>query len=189
MVPDKDGKGETRPCQVSHWWISDELSQSNSPHPQCWREIRVSRKLSTGVHVIQGEHDEHTTQHYALWQVTAFRLPLTQQEASGWWDAPLFPQDVCPPASNPWNFQVIHQEKSLVLARCCRPVQRHLEPHQGSYVELSENFQQCMAQLMSITGDNVMEASLSPCWVQWKKNQELPPWKKRQPSWAGKLGT
>ena len=56
------------------WWITDKSSQSNNPYPQWWRDLSMSRKLSTGMCVIQGEHNKHTTQHYALWQMTAFRL-------------------------------------------------------------------------------------------------------------------
>ena len=71
---------------------------------------------------MQEEYDKYSAQQYALWQVTAFRLPPAHQEVSSWWDAlptlqRLCPQDFLPPANDLQNFQVICQEQTLALAR------------------------------------------------------------------------
>ena len=39
-------------------------------------------------HTVKEGYNDFKTQHYAQWQVAAFRLPATQQEAPGWLDAP-----------------------------------------------------------------------------------------------------
>ena len=149
------------PCQ----WIPDELSQSNNPHPQWWREIRATGKLNTRARGMQWEHNDHTTQHYGLWKVTAFRLPLSQQEAPGWWDSPpaihgLCPQDFCPPSSDPQNFWAIFQENTLALARVLQVCTDASGAKPGVLCRAVRELQQYMALLMTINGDNVMEASL-----------------------------
>ena len=108
--------GRERPDPVSYpqQWISEELSQSNNPYPHWWKEIKASGELNTGACIMQEEYDKQSA-HYTLWQAAAFRLPLVQQEASGWWDTlPALPglclQDFLPPASDPQNFWFIHQE-------------------------------------------------------------------------------
>ena len=105
-----------------HWWIADEMSQPSNPHPYCWREIKGSGRTNLGACIVHAEHNDPAAQHYALWQVAAFRLPVAQQKASGWWDTlPALhghcPQDFLPPASDPQNFPVIRQKKTLALAR------------------------------------------------------------------------
>ena len=54
----------------------------------------------------------------------AFRLPLVQHEASGWWDdlpwlSRLYPEHFMlhTDASGPRDFQAIRQEKTLALAQ------------------------------------------------------------------------
>ena len=89
-----------------HNWVKEEMSQSNNPHTHWLEEMRASGKLNIGTHAVHEGYDNYSAQHYALWQVAAFRLPLAQQEASGWWDAPptqqgLHSQDFLPPASGP----------------------------------------------------------------------------------------
>ena len=61
--------------------------------------------------------------HYTQWQVVAFKLRATQQEALGWWDAPpwlsgLCPEDfmLCTDASGHRDFLDMRQEKTLALA-------------------------------------------------------------------------
>ena len=71
----RTGRERPDPAWYPHQWITNKLSQSNNPHPHWWREITASRKLNVGAHVIQEEYDKYSAQHYALWQVAAFRLP------------------------------------------------------------------------------------------------------------------
>ena len=141
------------------------MSEFNNPHPPWWKEIKASGKLNVGECILQKEYDEYSTQHYASWQVSAFRLPLAQQEASGWWDVPpslhrLCPQDFLPPASDPWNFQAICQEKTLGLARVLQVCAEASGSKPGVLCGAVRELQQCMAPLMTIDRDDVMGSSL-----------------------------
>ena len=72
---------------------------------------------------MQEGHSDPAAQHFALWQVAAFRLPVVQQEASGWWDTPptlhgLHPQDFLPPTTaSTQDFWVMRQEKTLAFTQ------------------------------------------------------------------------
>ena len=153
-----------------------ELSQSNIPHPHGWKEIKVSGKFNTGACIMQEDYYELFAQHYDLWQATAFRLALSQQQASSWWDAPhdlqgLCPHDFLPPASNPWDFQVICQEKTLALVLALQACAETSRTKLGVLCRAVRELQQCMVPLMTIDRDDVMEASLLG---QWRRNQDLP---------------
>ena len=72
---------------------------------------------------MQEGNKDFAAQHYTLWKVAAFRLPVTQQKESGWWDTPptlhgFCPQDFLSPttASDPLDLWVMRQEKTLPLA-------------------------------------------------------------------------
>ena len=124
------------------------------------------------MYVIQEEYDEHTTQHYALWQVIAFRVSLAQQKASSWWETSPALQGLClqdfhPPASNPWNIWAIHEEKTLASARAvqaCAEVSRAMP---RVLCRAVRELQQCMAPLMTIDGDDVMRP---PCGASGRGN-------------------
>ena len=114
---------------------------------------------------MQEGHDNYAAQHYALWQVTAFRLPVVQQEASRWWESlptlqGLCPQDFLPPASDLWNFQIIWQENTLALARVLQACAETSWAKLGILSGAIRELQQYMALLMTINRDDVMEASL-----------------------------
>ena len=86
------------PVRSHHHWIIEDMGQPSNPHPHWWREIKASGKVSVGAHAMHREYNDFLAQNYALWQVAAFKLPLAQQEASGWQDAlptlqRLWPQD------------------------------------------------------------------------------------------------
>ena len=92
------------PVKYPCWWIADKMSQPSNCHPHWWREIKASGRTNLGACVVHKGHNDPAAQHYALWQVAAFRLPVVQQEE--WWDVPpmlhgLHLQDFLPPASDP----------------------------------------------------------------------------------------
>ena len=138
---------------------------------------------------MQEEYDEYSTQHYALWQVAAFRLPLVQHEASGWWDASSTLKGFCPedfllPASDTWNFLIIQQEKTLALARVLHACAEASGAKPGVMCRDVRELQQCMAPLITINGDDVMEASLL------RQNQDPHLLQRRRlPSWAREMGS
>ena len=72
------------PAKYPYQWIADEMSQPGNPHPHWWREIKASGRTSLGAHIVQEGHNDPVAQSFTLWQAAAFRLPVTQQEAS-WW--------------------------------------------------------------------------------------------------------
>ena len=133
----------------------------------------VRLRGNLGAHIVHEGHNDVVVQHYALWQAAAFRLPVVQQGASGWWDDPTTlyrpcPQDFLPPASDPWNFQIIWQEKTLALARVLQACAEASRAKQGMLSEAIRELQQCMALLMTINMDDVMEASLvRPVEEEW----------------------
>ena len=96
-------------------------------HPCWWKEIRAIRKLdiesSLKRYIVMEDLNEPKALDFSHWQAAAFRLPLAQQEASSWWDAPpyfcgLHPYDFLPhtDASGTRGFWIVRQEKSLALA-------------------------------------------------------------------------
>ena len=100
-----------------------------------------------GTHLVKEGYNDFMAQHYAQWQVAAFRLPAALLEASGWWDAPpwlrgLWPKDFMPitNASSPKDFLVVMQERTLVLAWALQTCAKGLGPQQEFSVTLHENF-------------------------------------------------
>ena len=141
------------------------MAQYRNPDPNWWKEIKASGKVSVGAHLVRQKYDDSLALHYVSWQVAAFRLPLAQQEASGWWHAPLaLPglcwQDFLPSASDPWNFQILWQEKTLAVAQALQACTEESGAEWGVLCLAIRELQQCMAPLMTINGDDMMEASL-----------------------------
>ena len=150
-----------------HQWIVDEMSWPSNPHPNGWREIKTSGRTRFGAHVLQEGHNEPATQHFTLWQVAVFRLPLAQQKASGWWEAPptlhgLCCQDFLPPttASDPQDFPVVRQEKMLSLAWALQVCAEASGAKTGILCEAARELQQCMVHLIILSGDDVVETFL-----------------------------
>ena len=141
------------------------MSQLTNPHPHWWREIKASGKTSLGAHSVEERHNDPAAQHFTLWQVAAFRLSVAQQGASGWWDTPpalhgLCPEHFFPPASDAQDFQVIRQEKMLALAWALQACTEASGSKTGILCEAARELQRCMSPLMTLNGDDVVEASL-----------------------------
>ena len=146
---------------MDHWWIVP----VQQPSPQLMeRNTGECKAQHRDTHHVGGVWWTYC-QHYALWQATAFRLPLAQQEASSWWDAPpalqgLHLQNFHPHTSDPWNFSVVHQEKTLAIARVLQACAEASRVKSGVLCGAVRKFQLCMVLLMTINGDDVMETSL-----------------------------
>ena len=85
---------EPDPINYPHRWIASEMSWLGTHHPSWWKEMRACRRIFKGVTTTDNDYQ---VWYSVSWQVVAFRLSVTQQEASGWWDAPtwiggLYPQ-------------------------------------------------------------------------------------------------
>ena len=99
----------------------------------------------------------------------------------------LCPQDFLPPASDPQHFWVIRQEKTLALARALQVCAEVFGAKTGILCRAIRELQQCMAPLMTLNGDNGMEASLlRPAEEESEpsphsRGRDCPPWQRR---WA-----
>ena len=93
-----------------------------------------------------------------------FRMSVAQQEASRWWDAPTTTQalstGLSPSCLWPQNFWVIRKEKTLALARVLQTCAEASAAKTGILYTAVRELQQCMSLLMTLNGDDVMEASL-----------------------------
>ena len=105
--------------------------------------------------------------HYAQWQMAVFRLPLAQQDGSGWWDAPPWLSGLCPwdfmdhtKASGAKDFQTMRQEKTLALAHALQTCAERSGTLTGVLCSSVKELQRCIASLMCLSGDEIVEASL-----------------------------
>ena len=101
--------------------------------------------------------------HYAQWQVAAFRLPTAQQEAWGWWDPPTwFIEDSMPiaGASNAKDIWVIRGEKTLALVWVLQACVEESGTPASNLWDATQELQRCMAPLMTLSGDDIVETSL-----------------------------
>ena len=89
------------------------------------------------------------------------------------------------PASDPQNFWVIRQENHWPWPGHCRPVERHPEPRQASYAELSGSSRSTYPHWWPSMGTMLWKP---PCWGLLRRNQDSPPfWKSRPPSYAKEM--
>ena len=103
----------------------------------------------------------------AQWQAVAFRLPLAQQQASGWWEAShslsrLHHLDFLPQVDPPGlrDFWVTRQEETLALVQALQHCSREVRMPPGVLCDAAWGLQRCMAPLMQLDGDEIAEASL-----------------------------
>ena len=166
-------KGVSGLVNHSSQWILVEMDRARVP-PHWWKEVRAIKKLSMGSsprrQTIWENLSKPKALHYAQWQAAAFRLPLSQQEASGWWDAPpwlcwLCPQDFLPHtnASVTRDFQTVRQEKTLALAQALQVCTARLGEPTRVLCDVAWGVQKCMASLMNLNGHDIVEASLLEC--------------------------
>ena len=172
LNPDPSHGSKGPPDLVNHpsWWILEEMDRARA-HPHWWEEIRANKRLTIGSgprrHIVWENFSEPEALHYAQWQVAAFRLSLSQQEALGWWDAPPWLHGLCPhdflphiDASGTRDFQTVRQEKTLALAHVLRACTERSGALTGFLSDAAWELQKCMAPLIHLNGDDIVEASL-----------------------------
>ena len=97
---------------------------------------------------MQEGHNDPAAQHFALWQVAPFRLPVAHKEASGWWDAPPVLRELCPldflPPITASDFQVMRQAKMLALAQALQACTEASGAKTGILCEAARELQQCL---------------------------------------------
>ena len=107
------------PNPVDHTkdWIRVQMGREGR-HPCWWRELTALYRSPISCDISAPEALQ-----FALWQAMAFRLPLVQEEASGWWEgphscSPLHHQDFLPQINSPGSrdFLVTRQVETLALA-------------------------------------------------------------------------
>ena len=143
-IPIKAKRG-TRSTDHPCWWVQAEMYRIGG-HPHWWKEIRGSRRISMGGHIMREYFTKTEALHYTQWQIAAFSLPIAQHEATGWWDAPhwlsgLCPQDFMPHtnASGTKDFQTMRQQKTLTLAHALQACTESSGALTGIYVIQWEN--------------------------------------------------
>ena len=136
-------------------------------HPNWWKELKSSGRVLMATHLIMEGLGNCKALQCAWWQAAAFRLPLSQHEALGWWDAPPgfsghHPTDFTGPYCCLWPKGFVGHEAgedpgpSLGTAS---PWQRVWVPT-GVLCESAQELQKCMTPLMTLSGDNIVEVSL-----------------------------
>ena len=110
--------------------------------------------------------DIHTLE-YSWKQPTAFRLPVTQAEVSGWYEAPhrmnaLCHQDFLSQVDSPGTrgFHSISQEETLALTQALQWCMERSGMPPRVLCKTAQGPQRCMATLMWLDSDEIMEASL-----------------------------
>ena len=149
------------PCR----WIYVENERAR--HPHWWKEMKASGRVFMGSQIVREGLSNSRALLYAQWQSVALRLPATQQETSGWWDAPpwlsgLHPEDfmLCTNASSPRDFWAVRQEKTLALAWVLQACTEGLEVPIGVLCNSAQELQKCMAPLMTLSRNDIIEVSL-----------------------------
>ena len=161
-------------------------------HPQWWKEIRALCQSCVTSTLSKPE-----ALYPSQWQAVAFRLPLAQDMASGWWEAPpclteLHPLYFLSHDDSPGmrDFQTVRQVKTLALAWTLQQYAKRLGTPTGVLCNTAWELQRCMALLICLNKDEIVEASLlkpmddgprtSPTLVE-KPPQ---PWWRKLPSWG-----
>ena len=105
--------------------------------------------------------------YFSQWKAVAFRLPLTQQEASSWWYSPpsfhrLHTYDFLPHSdtSGMRNIWTMRQEKMLVLAQVLQCCAEGLGAPPGVLCDVVWELQKCVTPLMSLNWGDIVEALL-----------------------------
>ena len=133
-----------------------------------------------GTHLIREGLSNSKALQCAWWQAAAFRLPLAQHEASGWWDASPTFSGLClidflfhTDASGPRYFWAVRQEKTLALAQALWACAKELGVPTGILCESAWELQSARP-LMTHSGDDFVEVSLlKPMrWTQHTPTQE-----------------
>ena len=173
-VPAKPSAGQSQswtwsrgvnPVNHPHRWIHAEMEMTVHHHQ--WKEIKASGRVSMGSHIVWESLCDTKELHYAQWQVAAFRLALAQNEALGWWDAPswlsrLCSQDFMPhtKTSGTKDFWSMRQEKTLALACALHTCAERSGMPTRVPCNSTRELQRCMAPLMCLSEDEIVEASL-----------------------------
>ena len=110
-------RGMPDPVDHPDTWIWAQRDRKGH-HPHWWKEIKAFCQS----HVMPSLSKPEALL-LSWWQAAAFRLPLAQHKASGWWEAPpcltkLQPQDFLLHVESPGtrDFQIIRQVETLAWA-------------------------------------------------------------------------
>ena len=190
LDPHHGSKGCCTQWPHPNQWILAEMNRARV-NPHWWKDIRASKRLTMGSVTMRECLNTPEALHYAWWQVAAFRLPLTQQEALGWWEASpwlcrVCPQDFLPntEASGTRDFWTVRGENPG-LSPCTAGLCRKVRVPTRVLCDVAWELQRCIAPLLRLSRDNIVEASLlNP----QARNVEPPPHQRRKPSsWVRNL--
>ena len=137
------------------------------PHVPWWKTLMPSGKMMIFSLILHESLNDPEALHLAHWQAAAFWLPQAQQEAAGWW-APLLAvpwlhlRYYMPSPSSP-DLWVRRQQETMTLARVLQACTEESGFPAGVLCDAAQELQRCMAPLLALNGDEIVEASpLSP---------------------------
>ena len=148
----------SHPCR----WIRAEMLKI--PHQYWWKTMMPCGRMMMFACVLHENFSESEAHCMAQWQTVAFWLPLAQHKSTGWWAPPpaipkLWLEQYMPsPASS--NVRVMRQQGTLALARALQAHTKESGYPIGVICDVARELQQCMAPLLALKGDEIVEASL-----------------------------
>ena len=172
-------------------WIKTKMDRLGR-HPHWWKEIWAIQKYTLGRYTMGDDLSKPKALYLSQWQDVAFRLPLTQHVALGWWDPPpschgLCTHDFLPhaDASGQRDIWIVKKEKTLALSQVLQCCVERLEVPTGVLCNAIWELQKCITTLMSLNGDDIVEVSLlettgdKPSWGKnwscWRLQRLLQP--------------
>ena len=147
-----------------HRWNNKEMLKIL--HQYWWKTLMPCGRIMIFMCILYENFSEPKALCMAQLQATSFWLPLAQHKTAGWWvPPPTIPglqleQYMPSPASS--NFRVVREQRTLALARA---LQAHAEESgcpAGVLCDAGRELQWCMAPLLALSGDEIVEASLQP---------------------------
>ena len=143
---------EPDPVSYPHRWIHAKLMTID--HLPWWKELKASSRMAMGYHIISEGLIDHEALHWACWpQDCGMPHP---DFADSWHIGFLTHTDV----SSPRDFWAVRQEKTLALAWVLQVCAKESEFPTGVLCESGQELQKCMAPLMALSSDEIVETFL-----------------------------
>ena len=146
----------SHPCR----WINAKMLKI--PNLYWWKTLMPCGRIMFAC-ILCENLSESEALHIAQWQVAAFWLPLAQNKTVGWWGPPpaipglQFDQYMPSPASS--KFRVMREQRTLALERVLHANTEESGCPMGVLCKVVRELQMCMAHLLALNGDEIVEAS------------------------------
>ena len=145
-----------------HMWIHVEMLKI--PHIPWGKSLMPSGKRTMFSCILHKSLSELKSLHLAHWQAAVLWLPQAQQEAGGWWVPPITIPRLhlkhYMPSPTSSDFWIMRQQKTMALTRALQACTEESGFPTGVLCDVAWELQQCMAPLVVLNGDEIVEASL-----------------------------